>query len=753
MNTKDGETMTGWDQAELDEVRTSVRAVVDHWVGTGLQPSCDSWLRAYDLDFSRAMARQGLIGVSWPREFGGGGRSGLARLVVTEELLRTGAPVAAHWIADRQIGPSILRYGSDSAKAKYLHGIAAAEITFCLGMSETEAGSDLAAVSTVARRCEGGWSITGRKIWTSNAHRSTHAYVLARTSRTESRHQGLTEFLVDLDDPGVTVRPLYDLTGAHHFNEMILESVVVKDEDVLGEVGGGWQQVTNQLALERGGIERVLSTYPLLSEAVRSTRNSPLESGTAEQIGLMFARLAALRAMAFDVALQVQGGGSPTYQAAMLKDLGTVFECDAIEVSRRILDIEPDLEASDGAGLLAHSILAAPGFTIRGGTTEILRGIIAQGGGPSNAGGSSDFGRLVQQVLGNRGGEPSHELDDVWGVLVDLGWPFVGVPEDDGGDGGDMGDVATLVEGLARNNVSIPLTETIVARRLLAASGVRLDEQLRVTTLAIPTTADHVSATRDQSGAWCLSGSVRRVPWGILAEAVLVVARESGGEEMVFVVDADHDGVRWTPGQNVAGEPRDHMVLECVQVAEPITTNAHIAQQALSEISLLRATAMVGALDAALTHTRSYVSTREQFGRPLLKFQAVAHSVAVFASNVECARAAVEQAVAAVIAEADDRDLRVAAARVVAGRAADEGTRIAHQLHAAMGTTREYPLHLSTRRLWSWRDELGTQRSWAEALGRALAVRDEEAIWRWVTNQGCPTDALEIDGDPACTLS
>lgn len=142
---------------DLVEVRDTVRALVEEWLTAGkFTPSCDSWLRHYDLSFTKAMAGRGLIGISWPQEFGGGGRSGLARLVVTEELLRAGAPVAAHWMADRQIGPSILQHGSRVAKERYLPGITSGEVTFCLGMSETESGSDLASVRTTAIRTEGG---------------------------------------------------------------------------------------------------------------------------------------------------------------------------------------------------------------------------------------------------------------------------------------------------------------------------------------------------------------------------------------------------------------------------------------------------------------------------------------------------------------------------------------------------------------------------------------------------------------------
>ena len=366
---------------ELGDARRVARELVNEWLSAGrFTPSCDAWLRHYDLNFTKAMAERGLIGISWPTEYGGQGRSGLARLVVTEELLRVGAPVAAHWIADRQIGPSILQHGSAAAKEKYLPGITAGEVTFCLGMSETESGSDLASVSTKAARTDDGWLITGRKIWTSQGHRSTHAYVLARTSTGEKKHEGLSEFIVDMSDPGVEVRPIYDLRGEHHFNEVTFDSVPVRDDHVLGEIGGGWDQVTAQLSLERGGIERVMSTYPLLSSAIESVAaGGGFDAGTARQTGEILARLATLRAMAFDVATAIDAGKAPIVEAAMLKDLGTILEREINELGRLLLDSEVDPSDGGAVGLLAQGILAAPGFTIRGGTTEVLRTIVARG--------------------------------------------------------------------------------------------------------------------------------------------------------------------------------------------------------------------------------------------------------------------------------------------------------------------------------------------------------------------------------------
>lgn len=727
----------------LGEVRRSVRELVEEWLDAGkFTPSCDAWLRHYDLNFTKALADRGLIGISWPVEVGGGGLSGLARLVVTEELLRVGAPVAAHWIADRQIGPSILKHGSAAAKEKYLPGIAAGEVTFCLGMSETESGSDLASVSTKAVRTDGGWAITGRKIWTSQAHRSTHAYVLARTSKGESKHEGLSEFIVDMSDPGVEVRPIYDLRGEHHFNEVTFDSVSARDDHVIGELGDGWGQVAAQLSLERGGIERILSTYPLLSATLETVNTrGALGQGDACQTGEILARLATLRAMAFDVASAIDEGKEPIFEAAMLKDLGTGLEREINELARLLLDTEADPTSEGPEGLLAQGILAAPGFSIRGGTTEVLRTIIARGvsnvgRAPSSVG--DDLSSVVDEVLAGQGAEPGESLPDVWNTVRGLGWTAVAIAESAGGEGGDLDDVATIVQGLARHSVSLPLAETILARRALVAAGESIIDAAEVATVALPQAGEDVVLSADGR----LRGAANRIPWGMVADELVVFARTENGNEVVVRLPSETKGMLWTKGANLAGEPRDDLVLDAVDTSgATLLAGPSSRSDLFNEAALLRVAATLGALETAFAATVEHVNTRIQFGKPLIKFQAVCNLLACFASELECTKVALSRAVSSAQSGESDAWTRVAAARVVAGRSATEGARIAHQLHAAMGVTREHPLHLSTRRLWSWRDEWGTQRVWAERLGRSLSIGGPDELWRWITEQSAKGSA------------
>lgn len=701
---------------DTQDLRASVRDLITGW---GFVPTCDSWLRSYDPEFSREMGRRGLLGITWPKEVGGGGRPGIARLVVTEEILRTGAPVAGHWIAERQIGPSLLRYGSEVAKSRYVPGIASGKLVFCLGMSETEAGSDLASVRTTATRVDGGWRIAGRKIWTSQAHHATHAYVLARTDKSGVKHEGLSEFIVDMQAEGVEVRPILDLAGEHHFNEVTFDDVFVDDDHVLGEIGNGWAQVTSQLSLERGGIERVMSTYPLLAAARDELAASPNGRESAAAVGRVYARLAALRAMAVRVALDIDAGGSPVTDAAVQKDLGTAFEKAVVEFAREVTPVEPDPDGDGLAGLLAGGILSSPGFTIRGGTSEVLKTLVSRGAPAlltEIRRQRGEVGSAADEMLDGQAGEPEDQAE-LRVSIEEVGWLRVSVDEAAGGEGGELSDAAEIIEALGRAAVSAPVAESIAATRALARAGRTDLDALGLVTVAGGGDATIIDGT--------VSGSIPRVPWGREAAHVLVSA-VSQGERVWALVPAAAGA--WTPGRNLAGEPRDTFTLDGAAVDVVFADAATDA-----ELALFRAVASIGALETACAESYEHITTREQFGRPLLKFQAVAGLFAELLSEFVLARVAVAEAVVAVGAGRADAGSRVAAARAVLDTAATLGARSAHQLHAAMGITREHPLHLSTRRIWSWRDEAGTAAAWQRELGLELLAKDEGAVWAWIT--------------------
>jgi alkylation response protein AidB-like acyl-CoA dehydrogenase len=366
----------------LVELRRRVRVFAASARAHGqFEPSCDSWHAGWNEEFTRLLAEQGWVGMTIPHRYGGAGATAVQRYVVVEELLAAGAPVAAHWAADRQMGPAILRYGTEEQRERYLPPIARGECYFAIGMSEPDSGSDLASARTRADKVDGGWRLAGSKVWVTGAHRAHALMVLARTSPldTADRHGGFSQFIVPTDARGVTIRPIRSLVGPHHFTEVVFEDVRLGDDALVGTEGQGWRQVTAELAFERSGPERFLSTYPLLELAVDTAKRRGDRSEVA-LVGALLARLWALRQMSLRVAHTLTRGGNAELPAALVKELGTRFESEVIEVARRVLDVEPDESSVDaGAQLLAQAIRSAPAFTLRGGTTEILRGVVARG--------------------------------------------------------------------------------------------------------------------------------------------------------------------------------------------------------------------------------------------------------------------------------------------------------------------------------------------------------------------------------------
>ncbi|WP_240938010.1 acyl-CoA dehydrogenase family protein [Nocardioides sp. JQ2195] len=338
----------------------------------------DTWLSGWNIDFTRALAERGWIGMTIPREYGGHARTHLERFVVTEELLAAGAPVAAHWIADRQVAPTLLRFGTEEVRREFLPEIAAGRCYFGIGMSEPDSGSDLASVRTKAHRVDGGWTVSGTKLWTSGGHLA-HAFIaLVRTAPLDAsdRHAGLSQLLVRLDDPGVDVRPVISAGGHHHFNEVVLDDVFVPDHRLVGEEGDGWMQVTSELSFERSGPERFLSTMQLFEQAMADP--AVAENVADVDSGRQLARLAGLHEMSRAVAGSLQRGEEADVSAALVKVLGTTFEGDLAEWIDQSAGSASGVE-SRTKSLATRGVIQRPGFTLRGGTNEILRGVIARG--------------------------------------------------------------------------------------------------------------------------------------------------------------------------------------------------------------------------------------------------------------------------------------------------------------------------------------------------------------------------------------
>lgn len=366
---------------EQEVFREEVRAFLQEELQKGtFQTKCDSWLSGSDPRFSKIIAEQGWIGMTWPKEYGGDERSSIDRYILTEEFLAIGAPVAAHWFADRQTGPLLLRFGTDTQKNFFLPKIIKGECFFAIGLSEPNSGSDLASVRTKAEKVEGGWIVNGAKTWTSNAHDAHYMVTLVRTEPAgEKKHQGLSQLIINLKAEGVTITPINYLTGEHHFNDVFFDNVFVPDEMVVGTLGNGWAQGLAELAFERSGPERILSTFPLLNEAMEELKRTSDFEGLA-QISKLVAELWSLRNLSIGVAKVLEEGGEVSVPAALVKSVGTKFEQKIPEIVRLLLDVYPNLKADRALDrFLAESTLHSPGFTIRGGTSEVLYGIIAKG--------------------------------------------------------------------------------------------------------------------------------------------------------------------------------------------------------------------------------------------------------------------------------------------------------------------------------------------------------------------------------------
>lgn len=367
---------------ETENLRREMRLFIQQKIDNGLiEPKCDSWLSGYSAEFSKDMGRRGWIGMTWPKKYGGGERPSIERYVVTEEMLAAGAPVAGHWIADRQTGPLLLKYGTEKQKYFFLPRIAKGECFFAIGLSEPNAGSDLANIQTRAMKVDKGWILNGSKTWTSGAHFSDYSIVLCRTSPQDpnNRHAGMSQLILDLKAPGVTIRPIHLMTGEHHFNELFFDDVFVPDDMAVGEIGNGWAQGMAELAYERSGPERILSTYPLLNELT----NILIEQGNTEslnKVSRLISRLWTLRNMSLGIAQLLEEGVPSNMIASLVKDMGTKFEQEIPEITRLLVSVTPSVNSESLIEkYLAQSILQSPGFTLRGGTSEILRGIIAKG--------------------------------------------------------------------------------------------------------------------------------------------------------------------------------------------------------------------------------------------------------------------------------------------------------------------------------------------------------------------------------------
>jgi alkylation response protein AidB-like acyl-CoA dehydrogenase len=739
-------TRMGFDPIELSpQERELVREVRAFARVEPFPPSAESPTRGgFSREFSAELGRRGWVGMNIPAEYGGSARTGVQRSLVISELLAAGAPLGAHWTADRQTAPSLLMNGPESLRRCLLPEIAAGACLMAGGLSEPEAGSDLASVRTRARRVDGGWRITGRKIWTTDADRADYIEILCRTSDAERKHDGLSLIVVPMDAEGLTVHPIEGMDGGRHFNEVVIDDVFAPEDWLIGEEGSGWRQLTAELALERAGPERYLSTFPLFESFVAS-RNHVADPGRAfELIGNVIAQQTGLRQMSLSIARMVEQGASPVAEAAMAKDLGTELEQLLVDQlwPYRYEIAEPGPAVTRFHEFLDINRLRSAVFTIAGGTNEVLRLLVSRQLG---AWAATRKGWVVRSQLAETAYDlatqigadaalrsvPQGKVDPVSSQLVPelakAGFLGVGVAEGDGGSGGTLADALEIIRGAAYAGASIPVLDgSITAGWLLAAAGIHFpwSDELAVLGNGMLTT----SGDR-------LVGTLGSIAWAGHASTVVVPVDRDGQLHVATISMAD---LGLDPGAaNTAGEPVVRGVAVDVTLPTLVATSvayADAAETLARRTALARAVALAAALQRVGELTIEYAGQRVQFGQPINRFQAVQTHLTRLASEAQRVAVLVDAAQAQ-LGESDDRApdfALVATARTLAGEAAMVAGRTAHQVHGAIGVTMEYALQRYTRRLWEWAVADGGSDRWARALGER-AVAEPLGAWQLIT--------------------
>ena len=715
-------------------------------------PSAESPTRGgFDRAFSALLGEHGWTGMTIPTEYGGSARTSVERCLVISELLAAGAPLGAHWTADRQTAASLLINGPDSLRQELLPKIAAGRCLMAGGFSEPDAGSDLASVRTRAHRVDGGWRINGRKIWTSDAERADYIEVLCRTSDASRKHQGLSLIVVPMTAEGIAVHPIESMDGERHFNEVVLDDVFAPDGWLIGTEGSGWQQLTAELALERAGPERYLTTFPLFEAFVASRAGSadPAREAMSHQlIGSVIAAQMGLRHMSLSIARLVDRGGSPVAEAAMAKDLGTELEqllVDDLWAYRN--EPLPAGEATDRFHtFLDINRLRSAVMTTAGGTNEVLRLLVSRQLGEWSNGRKSwalrsPFAETVFDMATSRLADAAlhsvprtHPDAASTAVAADLGragFLGVSVAEELGGSGGSLSDAIDVTVAAAYAGVSLPLIEgPILAGWLLASAGI---EHPWNTELAVLGRGSVIATVRD--GEVVLNGTLDPIAWGAAAGIIVIPVAHRGSIYVATVATADLSAS--SASADIAGQPElIGGYLDGVRAQQFRDTGRSaddIDDVLRRRAALARASAIAGALQRTAEISIGFAEQRVQFGQPIARFQAIQTYLTRLASEAQRVAVLVDAA----RLHADDPDgppfALLAASKTLAGLAATTAARTAHQIHGAIGVTMEYALQRFTRRLWSWQLQDGSSEEWARALG-ARACELDLGPWRLITS-------------------
>jgi alkylation response protein AidB-like acyl-CoA dehydrogenase len=333
---------------------------------------------AWRRDYERRLAQGGWAGVHWPAEYGGRGATLTQSAIFFEELGRSSAPLPANVLGTLLAGPTIMSWGTAEQKERYLAPILSADEIWCQGFSEPDAGSDLAAVKTRAVPDGDDWVVTGQKVWTSGAQYSKWCMLVARTDGEVAKHKGLTYFLMDMEQDACRVRPLRQITGESEFNELFIEEARVPGENVLGGVGNGWKVALTTLMNERAGLAFFLQVR--LRQLLDALFAAAAESGrlddpvVADRLGTLHLKAEVLRLTAYRGLTAIEKYGQPGPEGSLTKWMWS-------ETNQQLTQFAADLLGPAALGAddrWAYELLRARGNSIEGGTTEILKNIVAE---------------------------------------------------------------------------------------------------------------------------------------------------------------------------------------------------------------------------------------------------------------------------------------------------------------------------------------------------------------------------------------
>jgi alkylation response protein AidB-like acyl-CoA dehydrogenase len=372
---------------EQEGFRQEVRDFLEEELRQGtFEPKCDAWLNQHSPKFTKKLAQRGWLGLMWPKEYGGQGRSYMDRLILTEELLRYGAPLGYHFVTERQIGTFILEFGTEEQKREFLPGIIKGETCVGLGIHEPQAGSDTAALQPRAVEDGDYYVINGQKVWTSGAMNMNYVYLLARTDTQAPKAEGISAFLVDTTLTGITIHLITDIAGGQHFTEVFYDDVRVHKKYLLGEKNYALRQLATMRAYEWAGIERVMGNYPLFEAITQFVRETNLSKDT-----LIRHKMAQLQVefevgclLVYRANYVMDKGRAPEWEGAMAKAYGASFEQHLASTAIEILGLYGQLVGKSKwtpiLGIAPYAYLYSKAYGITGMTSEFLRNVIASKG-------------------------------------------------------------------------------------------------------------------------------------------------------------------------------------------------------------------------------------------------------------------------------------------------------------------------------------------------------------------------------------